>query len=77
MIATKPGTKAGPNFRLPKQKATVYWVDSDIYEKVTLSRKKNMIKILPKLYESATSHSTVTVWRQSHRRKERGVQADQ
>ena len=27
------------------------------YEKVTLARKKNTIKILAKLYESATSHS--------------------
>ena len=27
------------------------------YEKVTLTRKKNTIKILAKLYESATSHS--------------------
>ena len=30
MIAPKPGTKADPNFRLPKQTATVYWADSDI-----------------------------------------------
>ena len=30
MIAPKPGTKADPNFRLPKQTATVYWVDNDI-----------------------------------------------
>ena len=28
-----------------------------IYEKVTLTRKKNTIKILPKRYESATSDS--------------------
>ena len=27
------------------------------YEKVTLTRKKNTMKILAKLYESATSHS--------------------
>ena len=27
------------------------------HEKVTLTRQKNMIKILAKLYESATSHS--------------------
>ena len=27
------------------------------YEKVTLTRKKNTVKILAKLYESATSHS--------------------
>ena len=81
MIAPEPGTMPDPNFRLPKQTATVYWVDSDstgekvpgfilvktrfylcdttaifgamitmittmTHEKVTLTRKKNMIKIL-------------------------------
>ena len=30
MIAPEPGTKADPKFRLPKQTASVYWVDSDI-----------------------------------------------
>ena len=30
MIAPEPGTKTDPNFRLPKQTTTVYWVDSDI-----------------------------------------------
>ena len=30
MIAPEPVTKADSNFRLPKQTAAVYWVDSDI-----------------------------------------------
>ena len=30
MTAPKPGTRVDPNFRLPKQTATVYWVGSDI-----------------------------------------------
>ena len=58
MIASEPGSKADPNFRLPKQTTTVYWVGKT-YEKVTLTRQKNVIKILAKLYKSATSHSTM------------------
>ena len=30
MIAPERGTKADPKFRLPKQIASVYWVESDI-----------------------------------------------
>ena len=30
MITPEPGTKADSNFRLPKQTAAVYMVDSDI-----------------------------------------------
>ena len=60
MIAPERGTKADPNFRLPKQTTTVYWVDSDIW-KVILTRQKNMIKILAKLYESAASHSVINI----------------
>ena len=56
MIAPEPGTKADPNFSLPEQTATCIGLTMT-YEKVTLTRKKNTIKILAKLYESATSHS--------------------
>ena len=30
MIRPQPGTKADPDFRLPKQIASMYWVDSDV-----------------------------------------------
>ena len=40
MIAPEPGTKADPNFRLSKQTATVYWVDSDIWKGNSRSYEK-------------------------------------
>ena len=44
IIAPEPGITEDPNFRLPTQTGTVHWVDSDIYEKVTLTRKKKKDK---------------------------------
>ena len=40
MIAPEPGTEADPNFRLPKQTASVYWVDSDIWKGNSHSKEK-------------------------------------
>ena len=56
MITPEPGTKADPNFRLPKKQLLCIGL-TVTYEKVTLTRKKNTIKIPAKLYESASSHS--------------------
>ena len=40
MIAPEPGTKADPNFRLPKQTTTVYWVDNDTWKGNSHSSEK-------------------------------------
>ena len=56
MIAPEPGTKADPNFRLPNKQLLCIGLTMS-FEKVILTRQKNMMKILAKVYESATSHS--------------------
>ena len=58
MIAPEPGTKADHKFRLPNKQLVCIGL-TVTYKKVTLTRQKNVIKIFVKLYESATSHSTV------------------
>ena len=45
MIAPEPDNKADPNFRLPKQTASMFWVDIDILKGNSHSLK-NTIKIL-------------------------------
>ena len=51
-MAPEPGTKADPNFR------QLLCIGLTVtYEKATLTRKKNTIKIHAKHYESATTHS--------------------
>ena len=40
MIAPKPGSQADPNFRLPKQTTTVYWVGRDIWKSNSHSLEK-------------------------------------
>ena len=57
IIAPEPGTKADPKNLDYQNKQLLCFGLTVTYEKVTLTGKKNTIKILAKLYESATSHS--------------------
>ena len=57
MIAPEPGTEADPLILDYQNKQLLCIGLTVTYEKVTLTRKKNTIKILAKLYESATSDS--------------------
>ena len=72
MIAPEPGITEDPN--LDYQHKQLLCIGLTVtYEKVTLTRKKKKIKILAKLYEFATSDSTISELFENIALKQKGV----